>query len=221
MAAWPTICVDNFYDDPDKVRDFALGLDYTPSEDGRWPGKRSKEILEIDEEFMSKFCHKLMSHYFDLQSTQLRWKISSQFQLIEPYDKDIGSIKNTGWIHYDSAVLGGLIYLNKDTNRGSGTSLYEAIDPSKYDKDQIAKHKFYREGNAEDYETLLNKHNENFVETVKFSNRYNRLIGFDSAVPHRADNFTVNNEPRLTQVFFVQDIESTRPKVSDMFSTVL
>ena len=221
MTAWPTICVDNFYDDPDKVREFALGLDYAPAEDGRWPGKRSKEILEIDEEFMLKFGHKLMSHYFDLEATEVRWKISSQFQLIEPYDNDINSPKNIGWIHYDDAVLGGLIYLNKEPNPNSGTSLYAVIDSAKYGKDQIAKEKFYLKGNDENYEKLLNEHNENFIETVKFSNQYNRLISFDSTLPHGANNFTISNESRLTQVFFVHDVKSTRPKTSDMYSTIL
>ena len=58
----------------------------------------------------------------------------------------------------------------------------------------------------------------NFVETIRFSNRYNRMISFDSAVPHRADNFVINNEPRLTQIFFVEDIESNRPRASDLYA---
>lgn len=221
MTAWPTICADNFYNDPDKVREFALSLDYAPSKDGSWPGKRTSELVEIDDKFMAKFCHKLISYFFDLESTQIRWKISSQFQLIEPYDNNKDSIKNSGWIHYDNALFGGLIYLNKNPNPLSGTSLYKAIDPNKYDTTQAAKHEFYLTGDYKNYEKLLANHNKNYIETVKFTNQYNRLIGFDSSIPHRADSFVIDDEPRLTQVFFVTDLESNRPKISDVYNTVL
>jgi hypothetical protein len=221
MTKWPTTCIDNFYTDPDKVREFALGLDYSPAENGFWPGKRTKELFEIDQEFMTKFCHKLMSYYFDLEATNVRWKISSQFQLIEPYDSINDSIKNTGWIHYDDALFGGLIYLNKNPNLSSGTSLYNIIDYEKYDKAQKAKHEFYLKGDYENYENLISEHNNNFIETIKFSNQYNRLIGFDSSIPHKADNFVIDNEPRLTQVFFVQDLESSRPRTSDTYNAIL
>jgi len=221
MTMWPTICIDNFYSDPDKVRDFALSLEFTSSENGLWPGKRTKDLFDIDQKFMSKFCHKLMSHYFDLESSSVRWKINSQFQLIEPYDIVNNSIKNTGWIHYDDAIFGGLIYLNKTPNLSSGTSLYNIIDHKKYDKTQQAKHEFYLKGDYENYENLISEHNSNFVETINFSNQYNRLIGFDSSIPHKANNFVIDNEPRLSQVFFIQDLESNRPKISDAYNTIL
>ena len=45
----PTSCIDNFYDDPDSIRDFALSLDYHyPNEEEFYPGMRTKCLSEID-----------------------------------------------------------------------------------------------------------------------------------------------------------------------------
>jgi hypothetical protein len=221
MLPFPTMCIDNFYLEPDKVREFALAQEFTASPTGQWPGKRTKDIFLLDPEFMSKFCHKIFSYYFDLQYSKLRWKVTSSFQLIDAYDTDVSSSKNKGWIHYDDALFGGIIYLNKSPNINSGTSLYEIIDPSKYDKEHRAKHFFYlNQTYNKNYETEMTQQDSNFIETVRFSNRYNRMISFDSGVPHRADNFSMDSEPRLTQVFFVEEIESNRPRSAELISTV-
>ena len=45
---FPSLIVDNFFDYPDKVIDFANTLEYNKSVDGRWPGKRSN--------FSSRYC---------------------------------------------------------------------------------------------------------------------------------------------------------------------
>ena len=41
----PISCVDNFYEDPDSIRKFALSLDYN-KEDGNYPIIQSKLINE-------------------------------------------------------------------------------------------------------------------------------------------------------------------------------
>ena len=38
---FPITCYDNFYENPDYIREFALSLDYSP-ESGTFPGVRSK-----------------------------------------------------------------------------------------------------------------------------------------------------------------------------------
>ena len=40
-------CVDNFFEDPDKIREFALSLNF--NEDGDYPGYRTKELAKIDQ----------------------------------------------------------------------------------------------------------------------------------------------------------------------------
>ena len=45
---YPTvIIVDDFYPDPQKVREVALGFDY-PEQDGNYPGRNSRQRLHID-----------------------------------------------------------------------------------------------------------------------------------------------------------------------------
>ena len=59
------------------------------------------------------------------------------------------------------------------------------------------------------YDSLILEHNSSFVETIKFNNLYNRLICFDSTQAHGVNSFHTSVEPRLTQVFFVFELEST------------
>ena len=58
MSTFPITCLDNFYKDPDKIREFALSCEYKkPS--GNYPGLRTEQIKFIDAEFFNNFCFKL------------------------------------------------------------------------------------------------------------------------------------------------------------------
>ena len=48
---WPTLIVDNFFDDPDKVINFSKQLNYKRSEDHHWPGTRSPQLDKVDKPF--------------------------------------------------------------------------------------------------------------------------------------------------------------------------
>ena len=126
MIHFPATCVDNFYSNPDKIREWALSLDYHPATNGEWPGKRSDKLHRVDPVFFELFCKKLFSIYFDVERNDINWIVHSQFQLIEPFDQDYNSIKNTGWVHYDdNAVFGGLIYLTPNIDPNCGTSIFK------------------------------------------------------------------------------------------------
>ena len=56
---WPISCVDNFFDDPYKVVEFSKKINYSKSEDGRWPGTRSPEIHKVDMNFLILLIVKL------------------------------------------------------------------------------------------------------------------------------------------------------------------
>ena len=45
----PTMVVDNFYEEPDQVRDYALSLEYFKGDRGSWPGVRTKLFHEFDQ----------------------------------------------------------------------------------------------------------------------------------------------------------------------------
>jgi hypothetical protein len=212
---FPTLCVDNFYKDPDKIREFALSLDYNSPDNntGEYPGKRTKSLDLVNVAFYKKFCDKLFSLYYDFL-TPVEWEITTSFQLICPLSDNPLNSKNVGWIHSDVAtVFAGVIYLTPDIKQNCGTSIFklisrEDISVEKYTHFNNVKKKLYLNNIDDGHEEALKDNNSDFVETINFSNVYNRLISFDGNCYHGANNFYSNSEPRLTQVFFVRSVKS-------------
>ena len=66
---FPTICVDDFYKNPDQIRQFALNLEYNNKDNatGDYPGKRTELLHLTHPNFFNTFCQKLFSIYFDFQ----------------------------------------------------------------------------------------------------------------------------------------------------------
>jgi hypothetical protein len=208
MLHFPAICVDNFYSEPDRVRDWALSLDYEPAPGGQWPGKRSEKLHIVDPNFFHNFCLKVFSLYFDLDKIDVDYVVHTQFQLIEPFDKNKDSLKNTGWIHYDhDSVFGGIIYLTPNIDPNCGTSIFYQHSDTPGEVSKNAKETFYKTGDATEYEKILQTHNKSFNETITYNNVYNRMISFDGETAHKANSF-YTEIPRLTQVFFVDKIDA-------------
>jgi hypothetical protein len=71
------------------------------------------------------------------------------------------------------------------------------------------KEQFFKDRSSIDealYLKKLEENNSNFVETLTVGNVYNRLVCYDGAHFHKANNFVCGEEPRLTQVFFVKNV---------------
>jgi hypothetical protein len=206
MHTIPMTILDNFLDDPDKIRAWALQQQYFPAEDGRWPGLRSKPIHELDTPFFHLVCRKFFSQFYDVPNMkELSWDVSMNFQMVS---KDYDS----GWIHSDEefSQITGIIYLSPNANLNGGTSIYRnksnLVQPihvnTNFKKDSYLKKIPIQEAkkNKED-------HNWQYEETIRVSNVYNRLISFDSHMIHAAqDFFGEGEESRLTLVFFVQKL---------------
>lgn len=205
MKLFPTLCIDNFYDDPNKVRDFALSLDYHDS-NGRYPGKRTNLLHEIDKKFFDDFCLKFFSLYYNFNSATVEWTVETEFQLIHTFEENKNSPKNKGWIHIDtSSILAGVIYLTPEIDEDCGTSVFDIIDENLPLNGIDVKTAFYEKGIDNNYDETLLKYNSCFKETIKFKNIYNRLISYDGTSYHGVNSF-YSKEPRLTQVFFVKKI---------------
>lgn len=207
MKKFPTLCVDNFYDDPNSVREFALQQEYIEDINGQWPGKRSKQLHEIDRNFFNDTCFKFFSSRFDLTKNIMNWQVSCGFQIIEPLHIDKNSPKNIGWIHRDDDfIFSGIVFLNSEIDSDCGTSIFELTDDVNICRDNT-KVDFYKYKIDKNYDETLLKHNACFKETIRFQNLYNRMISFDANIWHGANNFYSSNEPRLTLVFFVKSYE--------------
>lgn len=207
---FPTICIDNFYPNVDKVREFALSQLYETSGHGMWPGYRTKKLHEIDYEFFRFFTKRLFSVFFNFDKEEVTWDVTSYFQLIPPYRENKESILNKGWIHRDHELMAGIIYLNPSPDPDAGTSLFmpkKDILPHVLNQDtRLSLHKNEKIDEAA-YEQALRKNHDTFDEVTIFKNVYNRLVAYDGEMFHRANSFTNSGEPRLTQVFFLNYIK--------------
>lgn len=211
MRNFPTLVVDNFYDDVDSVRNFALSLPFNVV-DETYPGKRTEDLSKISPRFFEYTCNKFFSLFFNVDD-YIDWVVLTQFQLIYPYDKNKTNIKNMGWFHKDrNAVFAGIIYLTPEADIDTGTRFYklkDGCDEKTIDEEQNARFKLYGNQNKidDEYIKAFTNHRNSFEETLNVKNYYNRLVAFDSDVYHGVETYG-SEIPRLTQVFFVRQIDT-------------
>jgi len=201
----PVTIFDNFFDDPDKIRNWALSLEYSPDPEGRWPGLRTKSLAEINEPFFHSVCRKYFSQFYNLTKEQVNWVVSMNFQLI-------GDKYDSGWVHSDrlDAQITSIVYLTPNSDLNGGTSIYQEkknIVTSTHEYNQIKKDSHLNKITIEEAKKYKEEHNSQYEETIRVSNIYNRLISFDSHLHHAAqDFFGKNTDSRLTLVFFVNEL---------------
>ena len=108
--------VNNFFEDPDNVVKWANTLSYEKDIKKRWPGKRCIALHNEDNNFVQKFIQKILSIKYPNN------KVSCEG--LEIYFQKIKPIPGMGVIHKDNMALVGLVYLTKDANLNSGTSIF-------------------------------------------------------------------------------------------------
>lgn len=213
MVNFPTIVADDFYTTPQEITKIANRLEYRKDLRGAFPGKRTMPLHMIDQA-LDQYCNiRFLSLYFDIaQHGQMQWAISSYFQLVDPIPPKDNPL-NDGWTHVDTnSILAGVVYLDKNADISSGTNLYKSkadINPTVADDATNARREFYKTGTVmPGYEQALDEHNSKFTESVVVKNYYNRVIAYDAHVWHRASTHYTGTGPRLTQVFFVNDLKN-------------
>ena len=204
---FPSLCIDNFYERPDEVRDIAESMVYKrKTQENFWPGKRTENIGEIDKSLHHETCTKILSIFYPFQLENFRaiqFRASSFFQKIEKFNSKI----NTGWIHRDAPnVLSCVIYLSKKSM--NGTSIYR---PKKsFTKDihkEINSSVIHGNKNiSEKHINALKENNDQFEQVVNFKGIYNRAVIFDAAQWHAANGFGNEEEERLTMIVFFHEI---------------
>jgi hypothetical protein len=125
------IIVDNFLDNPDKVRESALIIDYNKM--GSFPGFRS---LKADIEYRKMIKQKLE-------------KVLG-FQIFFPYKSDSFCFQicledHKSWIHIDEHEWASVLYLTPDAPVSSGTAIYDlsTIKTSKYKDEDFSLNSFF------------------------------------------------------------------------------
>lgn len=203
---WPTIVVDNFFEEPQKIVDISKKLNFNPALDGAWPGKRSDEISTVDFGLFNYVNYKILRILYPMNHEKLRWTSNQWFQKID------GNIyKHKGWVHFDGpAELTAIIYLSH--HKKCGTSLFEKKKFFHKVKHEDKKKEMYLNvNNMNYYSKYLKENNDQFEESLSIESRFNRLIMFDSNQAHAAQSFIdkdQENEDRLTYIVFFGTIET-------------
>tara|TARA_A100001234_G_scaffold49152_1_gene41202 strand:+ start:288 stop:893 length:606 start_codon:yes stop_codon:yes gene_type:complete len=197
---YPVVIVDNFFSDPDTIVNLTKQYPFYKDVEGRWPGKRTQCLSKINNSLYNELKVQICDVY---QEDASKWNLKINFQRTFPFTKF-----NRGWIHRDySSDFGGIIYLNKNPDNHTGTSVYDLIDKNFVASKEslLQKSLFYRGKEIDDseYEKQWNCVNSQYIVTKKVENVYNRLMAFGSHVHHGVQTFG-HSQPRLTISFFAK-----------------
>ena len=210
MNLYPVTIIENFYENPDAIRKFALAQKYTfchdrPNLEYVYPGSRTKDIVDLDSQLHEKICKKLVSVFHNAEHDYMRWAISTSFQ-------SVAAEYGQGVIHTDhNTIFAAVLYLTPDAPLNSGTSLFKknkTFDEKKYLQALDANDARFRVGNIEmntDYHSM-------FDEIVRVNNVYNTLIIYEGRHFHAANQFfgKTLKDSRLAQVFFINKIDAQK-----------
>ena len=205
MKLFPTLVVDDFLEDPDYVLCLATNAEYNDPGHTNYPGVASKKkIHELDQELFDIILQNIFGYYWDLNNP-VKFRVDMEFQKIEK--------NGQGIIHLDTtygALAAGVIYLNQDIERDTGTSFYKLLDPDYKIKeeflDPVARYHAGEILHGHELDSICEKHYNKFEETMRVQNQYNRLVTYDSNVWHTATSY--GNQTRYTLRFFINELES-------------
>ena len=184
----PYLVIDNFYSDPNKIREFDLKQEFKIR--GNYPGQRtlsfaSENIKKTIQEYIYPFAGKITK--FPINQTEKNYNGAFQYTT----SRDRSWIHNDGWNDW-AAVL----YLTPDAPVTSGTGFYKYEDGTRYSTEV-----------DEDLKKDIGNHSQDITKWTlvdKVGNVFNRMVIFNSKQYHCSlDYFGTNKENgRLFQVFF-------------------
>ena len=210
MNLYPITVINDFYENPDAIRKFALAQKYTFRHEEHeldyvYPGCRTKDLHDLDSALQALVLKKLVSVFHLAEHDLMRWGISSSFQ-------SVSEIYKEGVIHTDTnTIFAGVLFLTPNAPLNSGTSLYRknaSFNESKYKQACNQNTERFKTGQI----VMKNSFHSMFDEVVRVNNVYNTLILFEGDIYHAANKFfgSTLNDSRLTQVFFVNKIDANK-----------
>ena len=112
-----TLIIDDFLDDPDKIRNFLINNKVAFDVEGNFPGKRSTVVDNTN--YQDMIIEKIQK----ILSLKIKMKpLSFSFQLCLSDDKT--------WVHLDPSDWTGVLYLTPNAPLESGTLLFKADNES-------------------------------------------------------------------------------------------
>jgi hypothetical protein len=178
------IVADDFYDNPDDVRNFALSQEFAVR--GNYPGLRTRSFLnESHKEVISSLVSHAGGGVTDWLLDETGDGYTGAFQICTAEDRT--------WIHSDyNNMWAGVCYLTPDAPLSAGTALYR----HKESKDRASIDNKDHGEDARDY--------TKWEIVDKVGNIYNRLILYPGKLFHASIDYFGNNlyNGRLFQTFF-------------------
>ncbi len=210
MNLYPVTVIENFYENPDAIRKFALAQHYTfchevENIDYVYPGCRTKDLSYLDTLLFEKICKKLVSVFHNSEHDHMRWLITTSFQ-------SVAAQYGEGVIHTDNnTIFAAVLYLTPDAPLNSGTSLFKPnknFDEAKYKQALDSNDVRFKAGEI----VMDNGYHHMFDEVVRVNNVYNTLIIYEGNHYHAANQFFGEKlqDSRLAQVFFVSKIDAQK-----------
>ncbi len=208
MNLYPVTIVDNFYENPDAVRTFALSQKYKSRKqmtnaDYVFPGSRTKDLSIINRSLYEKVSQKINALFHNTKYDNMRWSITTSFQ-------SVGEEFGSGVIHQDdNTVFAAVLYLTPNAPLDTGTSLYKPnnlFDKEKYSAALKENDIRFDKGQV----VMDTAYHQMFDEVVRVNNVYNTLILYEGNQYHSANRFfgKTLKDARLAQVFFVNKIDA-------------
>jgi hypothetical protein len=199
---WPFFCIDNFFDNPDEIVEYAKSLPYAPCHN---PGTRTVSLNELDEEFFFWINKKILSVLYPMNYNELAYNATTLFAKVPP------NLVHDGWVHEDSCEFSSIIYLSKQTDCGTSIFSPKKSHLKKYQNQDRKAEYFVDESKTDGLADLKKTNNENFEESIIVKPKYNRLIIFDGKMPHAAQPYMSadTTEDRLTLNSFFNSITNT------------
>jgi hypothetical protein len=210
MMLLPVTVLDNFFDDPDQIRNYGLSLATEPDSEGRWPGSRTANLAELNPALFDHVCRRIASLFYDTRDVDeiIQWQAQGGFQLVD-------SSYRHGWVHHDAGqeLFTAIIYLTPDAAPATGTSIYDVKDRSNTPPREVKDAKFAAmtgQLTAQDSERARATLADYYTESIRVSNKYNRIVIFDSHLYHAANEFATNTQDRLTLTIFFSKLASSK-----------
>jgi hypothetical protein len=178
------IVVDNFYNEPDKVRKYVLTLPFNVT--GNYPGKRTKSYATDElKNFIQTYIQPFGGKITDFKMKDDDYNGSFQYT----------TSRDRSWIHVDPHNnWGGVLFLTPDAPASSGTGFYRFKETKK----------MYQETEHTDTTSKYSQDYTKWEQVDTIGNVYNRLVLFNSKRFHVSmDYFGIKpDDSRLFQVFF-------------------
>lgn len=185
------VVIDNFFENPDEVRNFGLRLPFDFI--AHYPGMRTRGLpedksLELKLKFESLLGKKISR--WDTFDGDNKKHMNTCFQLCLKDD--------TTWVHHDYTSWAAIVYLTPDADPDSGTGLFN------HKETKVSA--WIKDDPTTEYNNTPDMYDLSKWElSVEVKNKYNRMIMYKANQYHRSmipgfgNNYVSG---RLTQVFF-------------------